>query len=252
MRGWRGLISKGLSQTWGMTGRVIGTRPGLRILMYHAIGTPIPDDRLGLYTLAPLRFLKQMKMIAANTAIPVRSFAEAAGVAQGIAITFDDGYRDGLTEAAPLLVELRLPFSVFVTTAYIRSGDQLYLSPHELCELAKCPGATIGSHGVTHVKLSQCSDAELHRELFDSRSYLEDLLQQPVTTLSYPHGAVDHRVRTAAEQAGYVLAACSRFGTNLDDRDPLMLRRTDIWSDDDDDVFRSKIVGNWDWMGWRT
>lgn len=251
MKGWRGFVSRGLSQAWGMAGRVTGVRPGLRILMYHAIGTPIPEDRLGLYTLTPSRFLEQMRALAANAAIPVRSFADAAGVTQGVAITFDDGYRDGLSEAAPLLVELGLPFSVFVTTAYIRSGDRLYLSPHELCELAQCPGATIGSHGVTHVKLSECSETELHRELVDSRNYLEDLLQKPVTTLSYPHGAVDLRVRSAAEQAGYVLAACSRFGTNLDERDPLMLRRTDIWSDDDGEVFRSKILGNWDWMGWR-
>jgi peptidoglycan/xylan/chitin deacetylase (PgdA/CDA1 family) len=105
---------------------------------------------------------------------------------------------------------------------------------------------------VSHARLVECPDATLRNELADSRSYLEDLLQRPVTTLSYPHGAADRRVRDAAEAAGYELAACSRFGTNRGDRDPLLLLRTDIWSVDGLDVFRSKVAGNWDWMGWRT
>jgi hypothetical protein len=70
--------------------------------------------------------------------------------------------------------------------------------------------------------------------------------------MSYPHGAVDRRVRDAAGRAGYLLGACSRFGTNLDNRDPLILKRTDIWSDDGVNAFRSKMDGNWDWMGLRT
>lgn len=220
--------------------------------MYHAVGTPIPEDRLGLYTLSPSRFSEQMHAVAASGSIPVRSFPEAAKATQGLAITFDDGYRDGLTEAAPVLVELNLPFTVFVTTAFVRSGNRIYLSPQELRELAQCHGATIGSHGATHAKLSECSDEALRKELVDSRHYLEDLLQRPVTTLSYPHGAVDRRVRDAVERAGYSLAASSRFGTNHDDRDPLILKRTDIWSDDGLSEFRSKMSGNWDWLGWRT
>ena len=252
VRGWRGLFARGLSGGWGLARRASCVRPGFRVLMYHAIGTPIPEDRLGLYTLSPALFSEQMRVVAANATMPVRSFADAAEAAQGVAITFDDGYRDGLTEAAPVLAELGLPFTVFVTTAYVRSGDRIYLSPQELRELAQCPGATIGAHGATHAKLSQCTDVELQRELVDSRHYLEDLLQKPVTTMSYPHGAVDRRVRDAAGRAGYLLGACSRFGTNLDNRDPLILKRTDIWSDDGVNAFRSKMDGNWDWMGLRT
>jgi peptidoglycan/xylan/chitin deacetylase (PgdA/CDA1 family) len=235
-----------------MAQRIGRVQPGFRILMYHAVGTPIPEDRLGLYTLAPENFAGQVQAVAEDTSMPVRNFGEAADAAQGLAITFDDGYRDALTAAAPLLARFGLPFTVFVTTDYVRSGDRIYLTPQELRELAACPGATIGSHGVSHARLVECPDATLRNELADSRSYLEDLLQRPVTTLSYPHGAADRRVRDAAEAAGYELAACSRFGTNRGDRDPLLLLRTDIWSVDGLDVFRSKVAGNWDWMGWRT
>ncbi len=251
MRGWRGLVAKGLSFGLGLVHRASGVQSGFRVLMYHAIGTPIPEDRLGLYTLSPSRFSEQMHAVAEDVGISVRSFSEAVDTANGLAITFDDGYRDVLAEAAPVLAELGLPFTVFVTTDYIRSGDHIYLSPQELCELAQCPGATIGSHGATHVKLSECSDIVLQKELVDSRNYLEDLLQQPVTSLSYPHGAVDRRVRDAVQLVGYSLAACSRFGTNLNDRDPLILKRTDIWCDDGLNEFYAKLHGHWDWMGWR-
>ncbi|MDE7073570.1 MAG: polysaccharide deacetylase family protein [Odoribacter sp.] len=40
-----------------------------------------------------------------------------------IVLTFDDGYRNNLTVAAPILKSLNLPFTVFVSTFHIESGQ---------------------------------------------------------------------------------------------------------------------------------
>jgi len=117
--------------------------------------------------------------------------------------------------------------------------------------MAAFPGVAIGSHGVTHVRLTECDDAALRRELVASRCYLEDRLGRAVTALSYPHGAVDRRVRDAAVAAGYTLGFCSRFDVNTAQRDAMLLCRTDVHGHDSLRVFRQKLDGDWDWLRWR-
>jgi peptidoglycan/xylan/chitin deacetylase (PgdA/CDA1 family) len=168
-----------------------------------------------------------------------------------VAVTFDDGYRDTLAVAAPILLKHKIPFTVFVTTAFVRSGSSLYLTPAELRELADLPGVTIGSHGMTHIRLAECDDHTLWQELEGSRLTLEDMIGKPVTSIAYPHGSADLRVRDAARRAGYRIGVCSRSGINPPGRDPLLLCRTEVVAADSERVFLQKLQGAWDWYRWR-
>ena len=76
------------------------------------------------------------------------------------------------------------------------------------------------------------------------------LLSIPIDTMSYPHGAVDQRVRNAVQIAGYKNAVTSNPGANVSKVDNFMLNRTDIWSIDDMRIFKQKVNGHWDWMKW--
>jgi len=223
--------------------------PGCRVLMYHAIGGKVAGDAQGLYSLAPELFARHVRMLAGGSTVVALERGVAAGY--GLAITFDDGYRDNLTVAAPLLVEAALPFTVFVTPAFIDSGEPQYLTRADVKTLADMPGITIGAHGFSHCRLTACDDAALAGELKNSRTWLEDLLGRPVHTMSYPHGAVDGRVRAAAAAAGFTIAAGSRFGSLRQGNDPLVVPRTDIWAGDDVGRLSAKIAGHWDWMAWR-
>lgn len=227
---------------------------GLRVLMFHAIGTPALGDTLGLFSLSPERFRQHMALLARWTQGQVVAFDAAATTGTGcrVAITFDDGYLDNLEVAAPILSELGLPFTVFVTSEFVRNGKAGFLSPDALRTLAALPGAQIGAHGAKHVALTQCDEATLRNELTSSRHYLEDVLGREVRTLAYPYGAADPRVRDAALAAGYQLGACSLAGINPPERDPLLLARTEIVSFDNERVFTQKLHGDWDWYRWRT
>jgi peptidoglycan/xylan/chitin deacetylase (PgdA/CDA1 family) len=222
--------------------------------MYHAIGTPALSDRLGLFSLSPGLFRQHMERLAAWKEGRVVEFDAAVLDGNGcrVAITFDDGYLDNLEVAAPILSELGLPFTVFVTSEFVRSGKAGFLSPTALRVLAELPGAQIGAHGANHVALTQCDDTTLRKELTSSRNYLEDVLGCEVRTLAYPYGAADRRVRHAALAAGYFLGACSQAGINAAARDPLLLARTEIVSFDSERVFAQKLHGDWDWYRWRT
>lgn len=223
---------------------------GLRVLGYHSIGSPIPGDPYGLSTSSEV-FARQMESIASGRFGKPVSFggAKLDGSAE-IAVTFDDGYEDTLRNAAPILARLGLPFSVCVTPGLIDSGRP-HLSWPELKELAPVPGCEIGAHGLTHSRLDKLGDAELSRELSKSRRRLEDALVRPVTVMTWPHGAASRRTADAARAAGFARAGCSLYGVNGPQRDPLLLKRTEIVSFDDDRDFAGKVSGAWDWFALR-
>ncbi len=250
----RRLLARTISETVAGVSWIRPPADGLRVLMYHAIGTAALGDTLGLFSLSPERFRHHMVRLAAWKQGRVVEFDAAALNGNGcrVAITFDDGYLDNLEVAAPILSELGLPFTVFVTSEFVRSGKAGFLYPSALRALAALPGAQIGSHGANHVALTQCDQATICNELTSSRHYLEDVLGREVRALAYPYGAADRRVRDAALAAGYQLGACSLAGINPPERDPLLLARTEVVSFDSDRVFAQKLHGDWDWYRWRT
>jgi peptidoglycan/xylan/chitin deacetylase (PgdA/CDA1 family) len=221
--------------------------------MYHSVGTPIDGDTRFLYNVDPRRFETHMRYLAerhAGRLMPVADAPQSDSLTIGI--TFDDGYRDNLVVAAPLLARLSIPFTVFVATGPVASGMSGFLAPEQVRDLAGIPGATIGAHGVSHRPLTACDDRALREELTASKKYLEDLIGRPVDTLSYPHGAVDRRVRDMAETVGYRIGASSRPDVNGPRRDPLVLCRTGVWTNDDLPVLEEKVRGDWDWARWRS
>jgi len=220
--------------------------------MYHALGTPADGDFLGIYSIAPARFETHMRYLVEHyreSLVPLEAAALSTDRFR-VAVTFDDGYRDTWAVGAPLLREMGIPFTVFVCTGAVAGQRMGFLTSDELRTLAAQPGVSIGSHGASHVRLTECDDRRLRDELVDSRHYLEDLCGRGIVLLSYPHGAVDRRVRDAAATAGYQIGGCSRFDCNAVGRDPLILCRTDIWADDDISVFEQKLRGDWDWLRW--
>lgn len=241
--------ASGLYKTLGFSGR---EPQGLRVLMYHSVGTSVEGDSNKLYDIAPELFKSHIAFLFHKYKNSMANLQDAVPQVSSykIALTFDDGYRDNLHVAAPLLVEYGIPFTVFACTGYISSNKPGFLSAQELRELDRLPGASIGSHTINHLRLTQCSNEVLRNELAGSKAYLEDALGHEVSMLSYPHGDVDQRVRDEAEIAGYKIGATSRFDRNLPGRDPLLLCRTDIWAHDDLSSFEQKLRGDWDWRRW--
>lgn len=242
-------LYRGLSLAHRAFGKPAGG-PGSRVLMYHSVGGEVPGNPYGISMPVKL-FRAQMARLAARGGWRFSGFEKPSQARRDLALTFDDGFKDNLTAAAPVLQELGLPMTVFVTAGHVRTPGALYLSKSELLELARLPGVGVGAHGDKHVPLDALSDGELAAELRDSKAYLEDVLGRPVTALSYPHGRVDRRVRDAAQKAGYRLGGTSRYGLNGAGRDPLLLCRTEITAFDTVEDLELKVDGHWDWFARR-
>lgn len=223
---------------------------GLRILGYHAVGTPIAGDPYGL-AVSPAAFARQMELVAScRFGRPVALGAAALDGSPEICVTFDDGFVDTLTEAAPILARLGLPFTACVTPGLLDSGRP-YLDWGELKDLAETMNAEIGAHGLTHARLDGLDDAALARELSESRRRLEEAVGEPVTSMTWPHGAASRRTAAAAKAAGFTRAGCSLYGTNEPSREPALLRRVEITGFDDERDFVGKASGTWDWFALR-
>ena len=85
--------------------------------MYHSIGTSVPADIHQLYNLPPKTLTLQIEHLAhlhQTDAVCVRDLNEGVETCSGAVITFDDGYLNNLTVAAPMLIKHGLPFTVFV------------------------------------------------------------------------------------------------------------------------------------------
>lgn len=106
---------------------------GAAILAYHRVGT-VPSP----LTIAPWRFRQQMNYLRLHyRVVPLaRLIADLrAGrrpTGPTVAITFDDGYRDNLTEAAPILAEFGLPATLFVATGPQTRGEPFWWDTLEL------------------------------------------------------------------------------------------------------------------------
>lgn len=102
--------------------------PAFQILKYHRVN----DDRDPFFPSLPIEvFRQQMAYVARNYCVlTVEEIIERIGMGglprNAIAITFDDGYQDTLTHAAPILCRYRIPATVFLATGFIGVGECLW------------------------------------------------------------------------------------------------------------------------------
>ena len=132
-----------------------------------------------------------------------------------VGISFDDAYESVWEHAMPELLRLGIPFTVFVPTgssgrrpAWVHSDrhpfwQEKVMTAERIRELAALPAVTLGSHTVSHPRLTRLSTAEAERELKDSKRALEDITGRPVDLLSFPHGDWNPQLVDLAQAAGY-------------------------------------------------
>lgn len=206
------------------------------ILMFHRVDrlTPRLAPITRRLTVTTADFSREMAWLHAHGYRALTEEALLAVLERGarlptrpVVITFDDGYRDVLGNAAPTLERLRMPATAFVITGRISGPDSSFLTWPGLLRLEH-DGVEIGSHTVTHRELTRLSSAEALHELVASRASLQEHLHRTVPWLAYPAGAEDARVVELARRAGYALAMTTHPGTAQDGSHPLELHRLEI------------------------
>lgn len=189
-----------------------GSRPV--VFMYHSVSVQETDPfRI---TVNPELFHTQLSWLASRgiRGVALRELVTAHRRDDLVGLTFDDGYRDFLTTAIPILQEFGFTATTFavlnrigMTNDWDSGGPVIPLMSE--AELRQCvsEGMEVGSHALEHRSLPTLHLDDLRKSVGVSKERLEGLVGHQVVTFAYPYGHAGPREIDAVTAAGYS-AAC--------------------------------------------
>jgi peptidoglycan/xylan/chitin deacetylase (PgdA/CDA1 family) len=166
-----------------------------------------------------------------------------------VALTFDDGYRDSYSTAFPILLELGLPFTMYLATESIETGTPLGppegadpLNWDQIESMLDSGLVTIGGHTHRHSDLRLLSAEAVEEELGTSDDLIEKRLGFRPVHFAYPWGfwspSADRPV--SERYASAALAGSARARKVLE---PLRLHRYPVQLADGFRFFRARLRG---------
>ncbi len=213
------------------------------ILLYHRVSDQFRDN----VTIGIEQFDKQMAYLANNyVTVSLRDVVNGRVKRNSpkplIAISFDDGYLDNFTNAAPILLKHQLPCTFFISTEKIAENKPF---DHDLKALGfgldnmnwnqvlkmKKWGLDFGSHTLNHVNLAQVNDIDALYEIEESMNQIRTRLNQNDVFIAYPYGGKRHinsERLTMIKNVGYSACFSAYGGCNTSDLDPFDIKRIGV------------------------
>jgi peptidoglycan/xylan/chitin deacetylase (PgdA/CDA1 family) len=205
----------------------------------------LEDERLGFE--AHLKFLKKLgDFLSLDDAATALQNPKGVG-GRYFCITFDDGLKNCIQHAVPILVQNQCPAAFFVVTNYVGLDPILefekvkgfpspYPLPFEFLNWDDCreivrAGMTIGSHTLNHLRLSKMNDSEAEWEMAQSKWIIERELGRPCDHFACPWGGSDTDFNPGvhpklARKVGYKTFLTTVSGYNFAGTNPYTIRRT--------------------------
>lgn len=199
---------------------------GLPIFTYHKVGPRPPGVKWRSLYVSPRLFARQMDELAAagfHTARLGEARPAVGNPARKFAVTFDDGYVNVLTHAAPVLARHGFTAIQFIVAGEIGGRNSWDVAAGEqaapLMDAAQirdwlAAGHELGSHTVSHPRLTQISKDRQREEVFASKRRLEDRFGLPVRHFCHPYGDWNEAVRDLVVEAGYE-TACTHLESGV-------------------------------------
>ncbi|MBS1643612.1 MAG: polysaccharide deacetylase family protein [Bacteroidetes bacterium] len=201
------------------------------VLMYHKVPEQ-PIDTPHRIFVTRRNFQKHINYLRLFNRTPVR-FQDYFDLRNGkldpkrwpknpVVLSFDDGYRDNLIHALPLLKAKAWKATLFVLCDRIPTENfwdedgrglatSKLLSASELATLQR-EDWEIGAHTFSHSHLPKLSTEALQQEVGAGKLVLEKELNRPVLGFAYPYGDFGDREEAMARQAGYSYAVSTDTG----------------------------------------
>lgn len=216
-----------------------------RILMYHMIREALPGGRFNKMRVPPGMFRDQVGWLDRNGwsfCFLSELLRDPTSGTRRVALTFDDGYRDNLLSALPVLEEFGAKATLFPVVRRDAGYDwsTLKKSSHTGGELGREPKLSdeeihgmlqtglveLGGHTLTHANLVDLDEDAARQEIAGCKTALEATFGVPVPTFCYPFGLFGEREVRLVREAGFVGAVTTEQG--IGGRDPFTLSRIKV------------------------
>ena len=217
------------------------------ILLYHKIEPPAPTGTPSRsLSVHPKRFESQMRWLKAFgyqglSICDLMPYLEGKKAGRVFGLTFDDGYRNVLQNAAPILGDLGFTATNYFVSGQIGGYNQWDV-PRKIPKLPLMTelemrewvdnGHEAGAHTISHPVLADLSHEAAQQEITDCKKVIEDAAGAPVKAFCYPHGSHNTNIRTLVENAEYTSATTTkknhvRIGDERFSLPRITVRRTD-------------------------
>jgi peptidoglycan/xylan/chitin deacetylase (PgdA/CDA1 family) len=214
----------------------------LAILNYHNVA-PVPAGmQMPKLYVEPEEFARQLWWLR-RAGLTGVTLTEGLGrlregdAARCVALTFDDGYADNVTNALPILKEYGFRATCFIVShrlgayntwdADVLGGRKQLMTIAQLAKWVDA-GFEVGSHTCTHPDLTAVSRTAAMHELAFSRQTLQALTGQAIPAFCYPFGAYNSETLQCVASAGYECAVTARRGRAERDTPSLALPRVSV------------------------
>jgi peptidoglycan/xylan/chitin deacetylase (PgdA/CDA1 family) len=221
------------------------------VLIYHRVG-----GSSGLELDLPVaQFAEQMAWLAErNRAVRLDDALDLLGGpghadVNPVVVTFDDGTRDFVDEAVPVLAQYGIPATLYLATAFADSGEALpYGAPPVawagLRDAMSTGLITIGSHTHTHSLLDRLPAQEIAHELDEPTRLIERELEVTPVHFAYPKALTPSPAAESAVQARFRSAALAGTRPNrYCVTNPYRLARSPVQASDGMRWFVTKVGG---------
>ena len=218
-----------------------------RILMYHMVREHIPGSRYNKLRVPPSLFDAQIRWLRDNgwEFVTLSALLDQTSGRKRVAITFDDGYRDNLTHALPVLERYDACMTLYLVADREQCPDwpgqrkaaradsdlsrEIRLSDSEVQEMLASGRVELGSHGMFHADLTKVDDGQRTQELRSSKALIESTFGVRVRSFCYPFGLFHPDDPARLRDIGYEAAVTTDQG--IVDRgkdDPMLWPRVKV------------------------
>ncbi|MGT2636661.1 polysaccharide deacetylase family protein [Streptococcus ratti] len=220
----------------------------LPILMYHAIHDMTPDEAANANLIvAPAVFESHIKRLSEEGYYFLSPEEACRALSQNtlpakkvIWLTFNDSLIDFYTVAYPILKKYQAKATNNVITTFTDEGRAGNLTVKQMKEM-KVNGMSFQSHTVNHPDLSTLDQKTQAKELSESKTYLDEQLNQSTVAIAYPAGRYSDTTLSLAKHQ-YKLGVTTNEGLASAENGLLSLNRVRILPNTSADILMGTIA----------
>ena len=203
------------------------------VLTYHSIG----DDKSSI-SISNNIFEKQIIFLKKLSYETINFDEINPDKKNQIIITFDDGYKDIIINALPILKKYNFKATCFFVTNLIGKNNHWdnkkdkfkikeLMNPEDIKKWYE-NGMSVQSHSHNHLDLTKLSNIEIMNELEYSKKYLKEKFNITSDVFCYPFGKVNRNVYELTKKIYKNAVTTNRSRYNINRHNPILIPRIDM------------------------